>query len=140
MRHVSAIQRRFGIPEEVFEPLDAIQAQDTVFVGTREVMRFHAVNPMRRGVRLCRIFSYSTKPTTWAMQVLGNKATRNVITLTEEQARSVINGGELRIEADAEDGFVLLRWQEFVIGVGLYKRPLLKSQIPRFRSVDEPVT
>lgn len=137
MRHVQSIQARFGIPDEVFKGLEPIQAQDTVFVGTREVMKFNAVNPMRRGIRLCRIFSYSTKPTTWAMQVLGSRATKNVIALSEEQARRIINGGELRLEADVEDGFVLLRWNEFTIGVGLYRRPVLKSQIPRFRAVEE---
>ncbi len=140
MKHVRTIQLRFGIPDEVLDNLEAIQAQDTVFVGTSEVMRFNAVSPMRRGIRLCRIFSYSTKPTTWAMQVLGTKATKNVIALTDEQARRIINGAELRVEADVEDGFVLLRWHEFTIGVGLYKRPILKSQIPRFRSVEETPT
>ncbi len=137
MKHITSIKLKFGIPDKVFERLAAIQVQETVFVGTPEVMKFNAVNPMRRGIRLCRVFSYSTKPTTWAMQVLGSQATKNVLSLTDEQARFIINGGELRIEAEVEDGFVLLRWHEFTIGVGLYKRPVLKSQIPRFRSVEE---
>jgi len=57
----------------------------------------------------------------------------------EEFDRWVLGlGGELRVEAEADNGFVLLRWHEFVIGVGLYRKPVLKSQIPRFRSVEEP--
>jgi len=31
---------------------------------------------------------------------------------------------------------VLIRWRRFVAGVGFYKRPVLKSQIPRFRPVE----
>jgi len=138
MKHVRDIMERFGIPEEVFKRLAAIEAQDTVFVGTPEVMKFTAVRPMRCGIRLCRLFPYSVKPTSFAMQVLGRHATRNIIDLSDEQIRSIINGNELRVEAQADNGFVLLRWHEFVIGVGLYRKPVLKSQIPRFRSVEEP--
>jgi len=137
VKYVDQVREQFGIPGDVFERLAAIQAQDTVFVGTPEVMKFGAARPMRRGIRLCRIFPYSVKPTTFAMQVLGRPATRNVIGLNDEQARSIINGNELMIDADAEDGFVLLRWHEFVVGVGLYRKPVLRSQIPRFRSVEE---
>ena len=137
MKHVREVRERFGMSAAELDRLAAIEAQDTIFVGTAEVMKFDAVRPMRRGIRLCRVFPYSVKPTTFAMQVLGRYATRNIIDLADEQARRIINGGELSLEASAENGFVLLRWHEFTIGVGLYKRPVLKSQIPQFRSVEE---
>jgi NOL1/NOP2/fmu family ribosome biogenesis protein len=70
------------------------------------------------------------------MQVLGGEATRNVVDLDSEQAKLLINGGSLSDEFDADNGFVLLRWRGCVVGVGFYKRPVLKSQIPRFRSVE----
>jgi NOL1/NOP2/fmu family ribosome biogenesis protein len=113
-----------------------LEDQETVFVGTTEVMEFDAVRPMRRGIRLARIYPYSLKPTTFGMQVLGAQASRNAVGLSDEQAKLLINGGCLEIEADVEDGFVLLRWKELVVGVGFYKRPVLKSQIPRFRPVE----
>jgi NOL1/NOP2/fmu family ribosome biogenesis protein len=81
------------------------------------------------------MYPHSLKPTTFGMQVLGRRATRNVIDVSDEQAKRLINGESLTIEADSENGFVLLRWQGFVAGVGFYKRPVLKSQIPRFRPV-----
>jgi NOL1/NOP2/fmu family ribosome biogenesis protein len=91
---------------------------------------------MRRGIRLARIYPYSLKPTTFAMQVLGQHATRNVIGLSDEQVKLLINGGSLNVEVEAENGFVLIGWRDFVVGVGFYKRPVLKSQIPRFRPVE----
>jgi NOL1/NOP2/fmu family ribosome biogenesis protein len=127
---------RFGIPMDAIAGLRALEEQETIFVGTREVMEFDAVRPMRRGIRLARIYPYSMKPTTFGMQVLGMQATRNVIELSDEQTKGLINGESLNIEADALNGFVLLKWQGFVVGVGFYKRPVLKSQIPRFRPIE----
>ena len=135
-KRLREVRERFGIPKDAFARLRALEDQETIFVSTPEVMEFDAVRPMRRGIRLARIYPYSLKPTTFGMQVLGRQATRNVIELNDEQARRLINGDSLNIEADAENGFVLLQWQGFVAGVGFYKRPVLKSQIPRFRPVE----
>jgi len=135
-RRVRELRYRFGIPNDVFERLSALEEQETVFVGTPEVMKFDAVRPMRRGIRLARIYPYSVKPTTFGMQVLGGQATRNVVELTDEQAKLLINGGSMNVDVEADNGFVLLRWRGFVVGVGFYKRPVLKSQIPRFRPVE----
>jgi NOL1/NOP2/fmu family ribosome biogenesis protein len=135
-RRVRELSEKFGIPKDVFDRLVAIEDQETVFVGTREVMDFDQVRPMRRGIRMARVYPYSLKPTTFGMQILGGEATRNVIELSGEQTKLLINGGSLRAEFEAENGFVLVRWRRFVVGVGFYKRPVLKSQIPRFRSVE----
>ncbi len=135
-RRARELRERFGIPEGAFAGLRALEEQETIFVGTSEVMEFYAVRPMRRGIRLARIFPYSLKPTTFGMQVLGRQATRNVMALDDEQAKRLINGADLNIEAEVEDGFVLLKWKGFVVGVGFYKRPVLKSQIPRIRPVE----
>jgi len=135
-KRAGAIRERFGIPKDAFGGLRALETQETIFVGTREVMEFDAVRPMRRGIRLAKMYPYSLKPTTFGMQVLGVQATRNVIEVNDEQAKRLVNGESLKVEADATNGFVLLRWRGFVAGVGFYKRPVLKSQIPRFRPVE----
>jgi len=138
VRTVSSLARRFGIPEPVLADLEAVLApnQGTVFLATPEVMRFDAVRPMRRGIRLCRVFPHSVKPTTHAMQLLGRYATRNRIEVSRDEAVMLIAGGQVRIESDCEDGFALINCDGFTVGVGLYHRPVLKSQIPRFRPVD----
>jgi NOL1/NOP2/fmu family ribosome biogenesis protein len=135
-RRVRELSERFGIPREVFDRLAAVEDQETVFVGTPEVMKFDAVRPMRRGIRLARVYPYSVKPTTFGMQVLGGQATRNVVDVSDEQAKLLINGGILNADIEVDNGFVLIRWRGFVAGAGFYKRPVLKSQIPRFRPVE----
>lgn len=139
LSQVRDICQRFGIPESVFEGLVDIQVQDTVFVATKDVMSFDLVRPMRRGLRFCRMFPRSTKPATFAMQVLGRSATRNCIEVGEQTARQLVNGSQAEVEAgpDVENGFVLIRCRGFVLGTGMYKRPHLKSQIPKYRPVEE---
>jgi len=136
MQPVDLLRERFGFPEEWLHRLNLQSEQKTVFVSTPEVMQFNDVNPLRRGLRLCRLFPHSVKPTTFAMQVLGKTATRNRIEVNEEQARKLINDRKIEIDSDAENGFVIVFWRNFVVGVGFYKKPLLKSHIPKFRPVD----
>jgi len=135
-KHVREVCARFGIPDPALLGLEPMESQGTVFVGTREVMEFAAVRPMRRGLRLARIYPRSLKPTGFGLQALGQSATRNLIDLDDLQVRLVSNGKSIKVEAPVEDGFTLLRWQGFIVGVGLYKRPMLKSQVPRYRPVD----
>ena len=135
-KQVKELRERFGIPAEVFERLGVELGQGAVFVATPEVMGLAAVKPMRKGMRLVRVFPHSVKPTTWAMQVLGRYSARNCIDVTDAQAVGLIGGEQLEVEADAEDGFVLIRCRGLVVGVGFYRRPVLKSQIPRHRPVE----
>lgn len=135
--HVRELQERFGIPDSALDSLEAVFVQDTVFVATPEAMAFDTVRPMRRGIRLCRVFPRSVKPTTFAMQVLGKHATRNCIDLAREDVVRLMRDGQIDSEAEVENGFVLVRCLGFTVGVGLYKRPVLKSQIPRHRPVEE---
>lgn len=136
MRQARELEERFGLDPDVLGRMSLQQAQSAVFVGTREAMGFCRMNTLRRGIRLCRLFPKTLKPTTAAMQVFGRWATRNCISVNKEQARRIINGDDLEIEAELEDGFVLIFWQEFVVGVGQYRRPRLSSCIPRYRPVD----
>ncbi len=136
MHPVDFLSRRFGFSAEWLRDLKIQEDQGTIFVGTPEVMKFREAKPLRRGIRLCRIFPASIKPTTFAMQIFGRLATRSRIEVSEEQARVLINGGEIEVGATIENGYVIVFWREFVVGVGLYKKPILKSCIPMFRPLD----
>ncbi len=136
MEQIDFLQLRFGLPANWLEGLELLKEQETIFVGTSDVMQFDKLRPLRRGMRLCRIFPHSVKPTTFAMQILGKKAMKNRIEVNDEQAKGLINGSSIEIDAAVENGFVLIVWQGLVLGVGLYKKPLLKSHIPKVRPVE----
>ncbi|OYD16652.1 hypothetical protein CH330_02295 [candidate division WOR-3 bacterium JGI_Cruoil_03_51_56] len=136
LKQVKELSERFGIDPGVFKRLGFMLRQETVFIADRKVMEFDQVKPIRRGIRFCRVFPHSVKPTTWAMQILGKHATRNCIDVTKEQAVELINGKQLKLNAAAENGFVIIRCSGHVVGVGHYKSPILKSQIPKYRPVE----
>jgi len=136
VRQLRELEQRFGFGPDVFSRLGLEQAQSALFVATKEVIRFDRVRTLRKGMRLCRQFPRTVKPTTSAMQILGHKATRNCVTVSEEQARRLVNGDAVQIQAEVEDGFVIVLWGGFVVGVGQYRRPRLSSCIPRYRPVD----
>ncbi len=136
MEAIEFIRRRFGFAPDWLAGLELLKEQGAIFVGTRAVMEFNLVKPMRRGLRLCRVFPHSVKPTTFAMQLLWRGAKTGVVQVSEQQAKDLINGSEIEIDAPVDNGFVLIVWQNFVVGVGFYKKPLLKSHIPRVRPVD----
>ncbi len=136
MEQIDFLRLRFGLPANWLEGLKLIKEQETIFAGTSEVMQFDRLKPLRRGIRLCRLFPHSVKPTTFAMQILGKSAQKNLIEVNDEQAKGLINGSAIEIDARVENGFVLIVWQGFVLGVGLYKKPVLKSHIPKVRPVE----
>jgi NOL1/NOP2/fmu family ribosome biogenesis protein len=136
MRRAREVVARFGLPQEVLSRLALLEDQETIFVGTPEVMEFDAVRPLRRGIRFCRLFPHSVKPTTFAVQVLGREATRNAVEVDDVAAKELINGGDVRVDAEADDGFVIIKWRGFPVGVGVYRKPVLRSQIPRIRAVE----
>lgn len=136
---VRGLLERFGIPADALAGLRTVEGQGAFFIATSQVMLFDAVRPLRRGIRFCRVFPHSVKPTTHAMQVLGRLATRNVIDLDREDIVRLIGGQQVEVDAASgvEDGYVLVRVEGFTAGVCLYRRPVLKTQLPRYRPVDE---
>ncbi len=136
MEAIEFIRKRFGFDQDWLDGLAVIKEQGAIFIGTRAVMEFNLVKPLRRGMRLCRVFPYSVKPTTFAMQLLGKGARAGVVRVNEQAAKELINGSEIEIDAGVDNGFVLIVWQNFVVGVGFYKKPVLKSHIPKVRPVD----
>jgi NOL1/NOP2/fmu family ribosome biogenesis protein len=127
------LTRRFGFPERLFRDWALVDHEDDVFITTPEVEEFSRVRPVRKGIRLVRVFRHGIKPTTNAMQIFGRYATRNVIELTGEQASKFVQGEDLEIAADVNEDFVIVQHEGFTLGVGLYRHGILKSQVPLSR-------
>ena len=70
------------------------------------------------------------KPATRGMQVLGRLARRNVIDLDDATLRGLLQGQTVPV-AEEGRGFVLLRWDGGIVGVGLLRAGQLVAQIPR---------
>ena len=90
------------------------------------------------GMTLLRTRQEHWKPTTDAIQRFGGHATKNVITLDGDEAAAFVAGDDREIERwDGEWGYLIVAHEIAgdvePIGVGLYLRGELRSQIPKGR-------
>jgi len=72
------------------------------------------------------------KPTTRFIQAIGSRATRSRLDLGGEGLQELLKKGTMDLpNADLKEGYVILCVGDYVLGLGLYIRGRLKSQIPR---------
>jgi len=74
------------------------------------------------------------KPTTNLIHLMGHLAKRSVIQLPLGKAKDFSNGLDARLEgeeADAGDGFVVVRYEGFSLGCGLKQGATLRCLVPK---------
>lgn len=127
---------RFGVPPDVFD------GQTFWEKGSGKLWAFACdlpspVNVEALGITFLRIRQEHWKPTTDAVQRFGSRATKNVISLTEEQARAFVAGEDQEIPWEGDWGYLIvsheIAGEPEPIGVGLYLHGELRSQIPKGR-------
>lgn len=84
------------------------------------------------GIRAVRVMDIGLKPTTYLLQLLDDKITCNVIDLDKKELETLEEGGMIQREMD-EKGYVALKFEDRIIGCGLYKDELVSSRIPEGR-------
>ena len=126
---------RFGVPEEVFEPYEFyLRGRNTIWALRKTdklpaSLRFEAL-----GMVIMRRSKFGWKPTTNAIQVFGQHARKNTVDLNEEQMRAFVAGLDVKGPFEGvEEGYVVVRYGGRPLGCGLYKRGVLKSQVPKAR-------
>lgn len=127
---------RFGIPPSVFDGYSFWEkGKGKIWIVSGDVnspVRIQAL-----GMRCLRVRQRFWKPTTNAIQRFGGVATKNRIELASRDAAKFVKGESLLGERDVEDGYVIvlrkIHESPHPIGVGLFTRGELRSQIPKSR-------
>lgn len=133
---LSSLKKRFGIEKDSFKEFSLFNYQNDVWIASKEAGEFDRLRTIRRGIKIARIFTYTTKPTTNGMQIFGREVKKNKIELKEEDALRFCRGEKIKIEErKVEKGFVVVFYKNLPLGVGLYKEGELKSQVPRARRI-----
>lgn len=130
------IEDRFGIPASTFEKYSFF-VQSDIWITSREIEGFELKVFKRKGIRFLRVSRKGFKWTTAAMQIFGHLATKNVVTLLDEEAQKFIRGQDLKIERieDIENGQVIVKWKNDILGSAIYRDGHLKNQIPKGRRI-----
>jgi NOL1/NOP2/fmu family ribosome biogenesis protein len=69
------------------------------------------------------------KPATRMIQIFGQYATKGVYPLTDEKLEKMLKCEAVEVDQSLEDGFVILRLREHVLGVGLLMQGRITSRI-----------
>ncbi len=130
------LYERFGIREEVFEDYALVEDKD-IWVCSKMARDFNMKFWKRRGIRLVRVFKKGFKFTTAGMQIFGRYATKNVVYIKDDELDRFLKGENIKIEPmeGVEEGQVIVKYKDDVIGSAIYKKGMLKNQLPKGRRI-----
>jgi len=133
---------RFGLDREVFASLDMfINQKGVVHVAARN-HRIPQMGERSTGLPLVRIGNRFSKLTTAGAAAFGRRATRNVIDVNPAQREAYLSRRVFDVDAQqtgsCDNGFVLVRYDGAVLGVGFYNRTksTVESQYPKHRMLE----
>jgi hypothetical protein len=125
------LEDRFGIHESVFTDFDLFSRRKTWWL----LRKTASVNlPVRLKVSQVGLKAFDRvgkylKPSTWMIQLFGHHATKGVYRLSDQEFERLLKAEPLNAGIPMEEGFVILRLREHVIGVGLFSGGKITSRI-----------
>lgn len=91
-------------------------------------------NCITKGVRALRVNERRVKPTTYFLQLVGEQISKNVFEPSEKNLKLLLDR-EKMIETDFNsDGYVAIRFNDRILGVGLYRAGVVSNKISKSRS------
>ncbi|MGC9310512.1 MAG: methyltransferase RsmF C-terminal domain-like protein [Candidatus Aenigmatarchaeota archaeon] len=133
--YVRYMGKWFGISREVFRNYTFRESGEKVYIMSPDIANKDVGGLRIRGAGIVfgRFFKNEDKfkPTTNILQIFGKFATKNVVELTDKEKGQYLRGFDIEREMDAENGYVIVKHGQDVLGCGLYVSGSLKNQIPK---------
>lgn len=81
----------------------------------------------------------SVKPSSNIVQIFGKLATRNFLEIDMEMAKKFVSGEDLDVDIakynSVTEGYVIIKYQNYPLGVGLLKDGKIKNMLPKGRRI-----
>jgi NOL1/NOP2/fmu family ribosome biogenesis protein len=125
------LEDRFGIPGSAFDDYLMLEKNRSWWLLRRSphLISIQSYKVLAWGMKAFQRVGEYMKPTTRAVQVFGNLATKAVVHLDDEKLHSMINGKDLFIDTILENGYVILVLGSHVLGLGLLINSRVRLQI-----------
>ncbi len=128
------LEERFGLERGLFKDLEFFErSKGRIFAINKGSVGFlDKVNPVSFGLLFGRAHG-SFKPSSVIIQIFGEHATKNVLELDAEKTKEYIKGSDLEIKniGNCADGYVILKYKNYPLGVGLLKNNKLKNMLQK---------
>lgn len=85
------------------------------------------------GIRFIRQMKIGLKPTTYALQLMGDRLKKNVVNVDREELEKLMAREDMIQRELDEKGYVALRYEGRIIGCGFYKDGKVSSRVPKGR-------
>lgn len=125
------IQERFGIEENIFKNLKIhYRSKERIYLGPKYIpLRPKVVSP---GILIFR----GNKPTSNFFHIFGNKVKKNFLEVNTTQAKEYIEGKDLEIKTNIEEGYILIKYKSIPLGCALLKNNKIRNLLPKQKRLD----
>jgi len=125
------LTERFGFSPSLFEDYLMLRVFHNywLFPKTNYLSQLRKLTPEAVGLIFLRRVSQYLKPTSTFLQRFGRYATKNIVTLKEEELRLLQENKKIALSLPLEEGYVILRDENWILGCGLYLRGFIYSYL-----------
>lgn len=124
------LEERFGVKIEEIEGLDLREVSGDVWLKSGSDSELEAET---FGIRAVRFMDIGLKPTTYVLQLFGDRISTNRVEVDEREFITLLNGDMIEREMESK-GYVAIVYEGRVYGCGFYMDELVSSRIPEGRA------
>lgn len=125
------VRERFGVQKADLEGFRIKRVSGDYWLISEQVETKLEVETY--GFRFLRITGRGLKPTTYALQFLGAKISKNIVELDKQEFLDLLNREQMIPKDIEEKGYVALSFEGQIVGCGYYMNDKVSSRIPKGR-------
>lgn len=125
------LEERFGVVRDQLDDSKIKKISGDYWLCSGELET--GLNTETEGFRLLRETGRGLKPTTYALQFLGDYVTRNIVKMNRKEFLKLLKREEMIPREIDEEGYVALKYKGQIVGCGFYKGEKVSSRIPKGR-------
>src|SRR3989344_938779 len=86
------------------------------------------------GMYFCEVDKIGTRLSIEGSQIVGKKATKNIVEINEEQAKKWLKGEDLEVKENYS-GFVILKYGDYFLGTGKHREGKILNYVGKERRI-----
>ncbi len=124
---ITYLEERFGFPKDLWINYEMLKGASNYWLYPKNVYwtKLASFNPETVGLLFLRRVSEYLKPTSAFLQRFGPRANKNMVDLSKKMFESLRKTKKIEYSSDLEPGYVILRYEGWILGCGLYLPPYL---------------